>query len=80
MLAGGPRVVGNTAAFQATVWGSFHSLGGLNISSPSTRKIRIVGSLRDREVAFSASDLQGLNFESCVWRAVSSSGGSPCPI
>ena len=31
-----------------------------------------VGSLRDREVAFSASDLQGLNFEFCVWRAVSS--------
>ena len=28
--------------------------------------------LRDREVAFSASDLQGLNLESCVWRAVSS--------
>ena len=28
--------------------------------------------LRDREVACSASDLQGLNFESCVWRAVSS--------
>ena len=25
-----------------------------------------------REVASSASDLQGLNFESCVWRAVSS--------
>ena len=25
-----------------------------------------------REVACSASDLQGLNFESCVWRAVSS--------
>ena len=35
-------------------------------------KLCIVGSLRDREVAYSASDLQGLNFESCVWRAVSS--------
>ena len=35
-------------------------------------KLSIVGSLRDREVACSASDLQGLNFESCVWRAVSS--------
>ena len=34
--------------------------------------LSIVGSLRDREVACSASDLQGLNFESCVWRAVSS--------
>ena len=27
---------------------------------------------RDREVASSASDRQGSNFESCVWRAVSS--------
>ena len=32
----------------------------------------IVGSLRDREVACSPSDRQGSNFESCVWRAVSS--------
>ena len=35
-------------------------------------KVNIVGSLRDREVACSASDLQGSNFESCVWRTVSS--------
>ena len=35
-------------------------------------KVSIVGSLRDREVACSASDRQGANFESCVWRAVSS--------
>ena len=35
-------------------------------------KVIIVGSLRDREVACSASDRQGSNFESCVWRAVSS--------
>ena len=35
-------------------------------------KLSIAGSLRDREVECSASDLQGLNFESCVWRAVSS--------
>ena len=34
--------------------------------------IHIVGSLRDREVACSASDRQGSNFESCVLRAVSS--------
>ena len=34
--------------------------------------ISIVGSLRDREVACSASDRQGSNFESCVWRTVSS--------
>ena len=31
-----------------------------------------VGGLRDREVACSASDRQGSNFESCVWRTVSS--------
>ena len=35
-------------------------------------KISIVGCLRAREVACSASDRQGSNFESCVWRAVSS--------
>ena len=35
-------------------------------------KVNIVGSLRDREVACSASDCQGSNFESCVWRTVSS--------
>ena len=33
--------------------------------------VSIVGSLRDGEVACSASDRQGSNFESCVWRAVS---------
>ena len=35
-------------------------------------KVSIVGSLRDREVACSASDRQGSNFESCVWRTESS--------
>ena len=35
-------------------------------------KVSIVVSLRDREVACSASDRQGSNFESCVWRTVSS--------
>ena len=35
-------------------------------------KLSIVGSLRDREIACSASDLHGLNLESCVWRSVSS--------
>ena len=34
--------------------------------------VSIVGSLRDRELAYSASDRQGPNFESCVWRTVSS--------
>ena len=35
-------------------------------------KVSIAGSLRDREVACSTSDRQGSNFESCVWRTVSS--------
>ena len=35
-------------------------------------KVNIVGSLRDREAACSASDRQGSNFESRVWRTVSS--------
>ena len=35
-------------------------------------KVSIVGSIRDREVACSASDRQGSNFESCVWKTVSS--------
>ena len=34
--------------------------------------VSIVGSLRDREVACSTSDRQGSDFESCVWRTVSS--------
>ena len=38
----------------------------------SHHSVSIVGSLRDREVACSASDRQGSNFESCVWRTVSS--------
>ena len=35
-------------------------------------KVSIVGNLRDRDVACSASDRQDSNFESCVWRKVSS--------
>ena len=35
-------------------------------------KVSFVGSLCDREVACSASNRQGSNFESCVWRTVSS--------
>ena len=53
---GGPRVVVSTAAF---------------LPHPRV-KVSIVRSLRDREVACSASCRQGSNFESCVWRAVSS--------
>ena len=73
---GGPRVVVSTAAFHARVRGSVPGLGGLKETKmflPHPRvKVSIVGSLRDREVACSASDRQGVNFESCVWRTVSS--------
>ena len=64
------------AAFHARVRGSFPCLGSLKetkmfLPHPLV-KLSIVESLRDREVACSASNLQGFNFESCVWRAVSS--------
>ena len=66
----------STAAFHARVRGSVPGLGGLKETKmflPYLRvKVSIVGSLRDREVACSASDRQGSNFESCVWRTVSS--------
>ena len=72
----GPRVVVSTAAFHARVRGSVPGLGGLKETKmflPHPRvKVSIAGSLRDREVAYSASDRQGSNFESCVWRTVSS--------
>ena len=76
MHGGGPRVVVSTAAFHARVRGSVPGLGGFKETKlflPHPRvKVSIVGSLRDREVACSASDRQGTNFESCVWRTVSS--------
>ena len=66
----------STAAFHARVRGSVPGLGGLKETKmflPHPRvKVSIVGSLRDREVACSASDRHGSNFESCVWRTVSS--------
>ena len=66
----------STAAFHARVRGLVPGLGGLKEAKmflPHPRvKVSIVGSLRDREVACSASDRQGSNFESCVWRTVSS--------
>ena len=66
----------STAAFHARVRGSVPGLGGLKETKlflPHPRvKVSIVGSLRDREVACSASDRQCSNFESCVWRTVSS--------
>ena len=73
---GGPRVVVRTVAFHARVRGSVPGLGGLKETKmflPHPRvKVSIVGSLRDREIACSASDRQGSNLESCVWRTVSS--------
>ena len=75
-MGGGPRVVVSTAASHARVRGSVPGLGGLKETKmflPHPRvKVSIVGSLRDRDVACSASDRQGSNFESCVWRTVSS--------
>ena len=68
---GGPRVVASTAAFHARGRGSVPGFGGLKETKmflPHPRvKVSIVGSLRDREAACSASDRQGSNFESCVW-------------
>ena len=76
VVGGGPRVVVSTAAFHARVRGSVPGLGGLKETKmflPHPRvKVSIVGSFRDREVAYSVSDRQGSNFESCVWRTVSS--------
>ena len=73
---GSPRVVVSTAAFHARVRGLVPSLGGMKETKmllPHSRvKLSIVGSLRDREVVCSASNRQGTNFESCVWRTVSS--------
>ena len=61
---------------EVRVRGSVPGLGGFKETKmflPHPRvKVSIVGSLRDREVACSASDRQGSNFESCVWRTVSS--------
>ena len=76
LLGGGPRVGVGTAAFYTRVRGSVSGLGGLKetkmfLLHPRV-KLSIVGSLRDRKVACSASDRQGSNFESCVWRTVSS--------
>ena len=76
IAGGGPGVVGCTTAFHAKFRGSFLSLGDLKetiicLSHPFV-KLSIVGSLHDREVACTASDLQSLNVESCVWRALSS--------
>ena len=66
----------STVAFHARVRSLVPGLTGLKKKKmflPHPRvKVSIVGSLRDQEVACSASDRQGSNFESCVWRTVSS--------
>ena len=73
MVGGGPRVVVSTAAFHARVRGSSPGLCDLKETEMFfPHPLVIVGCLRDRDVACSASDLQGLNWDSCVWRAVSS--------
>ena len=58
------------------VRGSFPGLSGSKVTKLFLPypliKLSIVGSLCDPEAARSASDSQGLNFESCVYRAVSS--------
>ena len=75
-MGGGPRVDVSAAAFHARVRGSVPGLGSLKetkmfLTHPRV-KVSIVRSLRDREVACSASDHQGSNFEFCVWKTVSS--------
>ena len=89
VLGGGPRVVVSTAAFHARVRGSVPGFGGWKETKmflPHPRvKVSIVGSLRDREVAGSASVRHGSNFELCLEDSVISiislsSGGSPDPV
>ena len=65
LLGGGPRVVVSTAAFHARVRGSVPGLGGLKETKLFLPHPRV-------KVSIAASDRQGSNFESCVWRTVSS--------
>ena len=70
---GGPRVVVSTAASHTRVRGSFPGLGGLEETKmfhphPPVN-LGIVRSLRNREVACSASDRQGSGIKSFVWKA-----------
>ena len=65
----------STAAFYARVRGLVPGLGlkETKMFLPHPRvKLSIVVSLRDLEVAYSASDRQGPTFESSIWRTVSS--------
>ena len=75
-VEGHPHPLVSTAAFHARARGSFPGIGGLKetkmyLPNPLL-KLSIVGSLRAREVACSASNRQVSNFESCVCRTVSS--------
>ena len=72
LKGGGPRVVVSTAAFHARVRGWVSAVRKKMFLPHPRVKVSIVGSLRDREVACSASERQGSNFESCVCRTVSS--------
>ena len=77
-VGGGPRAVVSTA--HARVRGLVPGLGGLKETKMflphPRRKVSIVGSFRDREVACSASDRQG----SRISIISPSSGGSPGPV
>ena len=75
MVGGGSRMVVSTAAFHARVRDSVPGLGVVSKKQkmflPHPRvSVFFVGSFCDREVACSASDRQGSNVESCVWRTV----------
>ena len=74
LSGGGPRVVVSTVAFHARVRFPVSAIWKKQkMFLPHPRvKVSIVWSLCDREVACSASDRLGSNFESCVWRTVSS--------
>ena len=78
--------LGKWLALAATLRGSFPGLGGLKETKMffpyPLVKLSILGCLRDREVACSASDIRSVNFPSCAWRAPisPSSGRSPCLI
>ena len=85
MAGGGPRVVASIATFHARVRVSVPGLGGLKETKmflPHPRvKVSIVGSLRDREVACSASEIRILCLEDSVISFISpSSGVSPGPV
>ena len=64
----GYTLVVSTAAFHARVRGSIPGLGGLKeakmfLPMHPLVKLSIMGSIRDREVACSASDHQGTKFQ-----------------